>query len=73
MGGWNEKMLDYGYQDYEFTARWMTKYGYNSCALVPLVAWHLEAPDAGKPKPPEDSYNIEAITTAEIALVESLR
>jgi glycosyltransferase involved in cell wall biosynthesis len=73
MGGWNEEMTDYGYQDYEFTTRWLTKYGYSSCCIIPLIAWHLEDPGAGKPKPPADSYNLEAMVEAEKALVESLR
>ncbi len=44
IGGWDQRMNEYGYQDYEFTLRWMQNFGLDSVYLCPGRGWHITDP-----------------------------
>jgi len=61
VGGWNEQMVDYGFQDYEFGLKWMTEFGPGSIRIVGEVQ-HI--PGLLRPKPDPDSLSVKEFRRA---------
>ncbi len=74
MGGWDENFKKYGYDEYEFTLRWLYKYGLNSVILTPSESWHMggkEILDMTRRSKP-GSYEWDTFQATYLALMEKL-
>jgi glycosyltransferase involved in cell wall biosynthesis len=50
VGGWNESMLEYGCQDYEFGLRWLTRFGPRSITFAGTVNHLGETTQGARPE-----------------------